>query len=327
LSEDIDGFKKEFGESAIDFSYVKSYKLRNSFISLGSRSLNRIVTGDSEIGVVQGRIYEIYGTEGCGKTTLALESICSCQKKKGKSMFIDVEHCLDITYAKNIGINFEDLLFSQPDSGEMTFEMILWAIDHKIDLIVVDSVAAMTPLAEIESDMEQELMGVHPRLMGKGLRKVSLKLGVKTPSAIIFINQIRMKIGVMFGNPEVTTGGKALKFFSDVRIELRDPRKGKIVEEKAETGKVITAKTVKNKIFPPFKKTLIPLTYGHGIDKARDVIQVLIDKGVAAGSKKADGTTGKTVTIKGMKQMSINTFRKRLKSDKKFKVKMRALIK
>lgn len=318
---DLKDFKEKFGESLVDFSLVKSYKLENSFISLGSRSLNNIVTGNSEIGVVRGRIYEIYGTEGCGKTTLGLESICSCQKKKGLAIFIDVEHSLDISYAKKVGVALENMLFSQPNSGEQAFEIILWAIDHRYDLIVVDSVAAMTPLAEIESDMEQDLMGVHARLMGKGLRKVSLGLGANTPSAIIFINQIRMKIGVMFGNPEVQPGGKALKFFSDVRIELRDPRKGKIVNKGVEVGKFITAKTVKNKIFPPFKKTEIALTYGSGVDKKRDIIQVLVDKGLAT-------KTNKTITLKGPNSRQINllTFSKRLDTNVSYKKRIRSLL-
>ena len=317
---DVNEFKKQFGESVVDFNLVKSYKLEDSFISLGSKPLNNMVTGNYHIGVVRGRIYEIYGTEGSGKTTIGLESINSCQSQKGKAMFVDVEHSLDIAYAKKLEVDFGKLLFGQPNSGEETFDMILWAIDSNYDLIVIDSVAAMTPLAEIESDMEQDLMGVHPRLMGKGLRKVSLKLGAATPSAIIFINQIRMKIGVQFGNPEVQPGGKALKFFSDVRIELRDPRTLKIVEDNVEIGKFITAKTVKNKIFPPFKKTEIPIIYGCGIDKTRDLIQLLVDKKVAV-------KTSKTVTIKGYKQMNHSTFNKRITSDAAFRKKLKEYLK
>ena len=315
-----DQFQATFKESVIDFSQIKAYSLKNSYISLGSRALNRIVTGSTEIGVVRGRIYEIYGHEGSGKTTLALEAIVSCQKKKGKTMFVDSEHALDIKYAKAIGVNFENILFSQPGTGEEAFEMLFWAVAHGIDLVVVDSVASMVPLAEIEADMDQDLMGVHARLMGKGLRKLTSKLTMKTPTAIIFTNQIRYKIGVVFGNPEVQPGGKALKFWADVRIEIRDPRKGKIVENKVEHGKYITAKTVKNRIFPPYQKTIIPIIYGIGVDKKKDIIQVLVEKELAT-------KTNKTVTIKGMKQINFVTFSKRLDSDKVFIKKIKGLLK
>ncbi len=316
----IDQFKASFGESVIDWNQVKAYSLKNSNISLGSRALNRIVTGNTEIGVVRGRIYEIYGMEGSGKTTLGLEAIASCQRQKGKVMFVDAEHALNIEYAKNIGVNFEDLLFSQPGTGEEAFEMIFWAVDHNVDLVVIDSVASMTPLAEIEAEMDQDLMGVHARLMGKGLRKLTSKIKMKTPTAVIFTNQIRYKIGVVFGNPEVQPGGKALKFWADVRIEIRDPRKGKMVENKIERGKHITAKTIKNRIFPPYQKTTIPIIYSVGVDKKRDVIQVLVEKELAI-------KTSKTVTIKGMKQINFSTFSKRLDTDKVFVKKIKELLK
>jgi len=313
-------FKSRFGESAIDFSIVKSYNIKDSFISLGSKYLNYIVTGHLDVGIVRGRIYEVYGTEGCGKTTLGLESIVSCQKKKGKAMFIDAEHSLDIDYAKRLKIDFNKLIFGQSDCGEEAFEMILWGMDNKYDLIVIDSVAAMTPIAEIEGDMDQHHMGLHPLLMGQGLRKVSNKLGARTPTALLFINQIRMKIGVMFGNPEVQPGGKALKFWADVRLELRDPRKLKIVRGGVEIGKSITAKTVKNKIYPPFKKCYIPIIYGEGINKARDAIYVLIDKKLATSDKN-------TVTLKGdKKSMNIFAFENRLKKDFMFRKRVSGLL-
>ncbi len=316
---DQEQFQSTFKESVIDFKQVKAYSLRDSNISLGSRALNRIVTGNSEIGVVRGRIYEIYGHEGSGKTTLALEAIASCQRKKGKVMFVDSEHALDIKYARTIGVRFEDLLFSQPGTGEEAFEMIFWAVAHGINLVVVDSVASMTPLAEIEAEMDQDLMGVHARLMGKGLRKLTSKITMRTPTSVIFTNQIRYKIGVVFGNPEVQPGGKALKFWADVRIEIRDPRKGKMVENKIEHGKYITAKTVKNRIFPPYQKTTIPIIYGIGIDKKRDVIQVLVEKELAT-------KTSKTVTIKGTKQINFSTFSNRLDDDKVFIKKIKGLL-
>jgi len=315
-------YKKTFNESVVDFSQVKSYNLKNSNISLGSRCLNNIVTGNTEIGVVDGRIIEIYGLEGSGKTTIVLEATANCQKKKGTVMFIDAEHSLNIDYAKKIGVKFEDLLFSQPNNGEEAFEMVLWGVKNNLDLVVVDSVASMVPIAEIEADMDQDFMGAHARLMGKGLRKLVANLKIQTKTSVVFINQIRMKIGVTFGNPEVQPGGRALKFYSDVRVEIRDPREGKIVNDSIEIGKFITAKTVKNKMYPPYKKTLIPIIYGEGIDKKRDIIQLLTEKGLAEASK-----SGKSVTIQGYKKTNFTTFSKRLDTDTNFRKKIRGMIK
>ena len=305
-------FRETFGESAIDFASISKSDIKESFISTGSRTLNRILTGYSDVGIVRSRIYELYGTEGCGKTTLTLESIVSCQKKEGKAMFVDAEHALDIEYAERIGVNFKALEFGQPDCGEEAMEMMLWGIENEFDLIVGDSVAAFTPRAELEGEMDKDFMGIHARLMGKGLRKIVSKLGKKNPSAIIFINQIRSKIGVMFGNPEVTPGGRALKFFASVRIDLRDPRGQKVVEGGEEVGKVINAKTVKNKIYPPFKKCKIHLTYGHGIDRGKDLVQALVDAGLAEATKKM-------VKLSGEKQMNYSTFIEKIRSDKKFR--------
>jgi len=313
-------FKDKFGESAIDFSIVKSYNIKDSFISLGSKFLNFIITGNLDIGIVQGRIYEMYGTEGSGKTTLGLEAIVSCQKKGGKAAFIDAEHSLDIDYAKRLEVDFNKLIFGQSNCGEEAFEMIIWGIKNKYDLIVIDSVAAMTPITEIEGDMDADYMGIHPRLMGKGLRKVSNMLGVRTPTALVFINQIRMKIGVVFGNPEVQPGGKALKFFSDVRIELRDPRKLKIMKGGAEIGKSITAKTVKNKIYSPFKTCYIPIIYGEGVSKARDIAYVLANKKLAT-------LDNVRITLKGdKKSINLFAFENRLKKDVKFRKRIRGML-
>jgi len=312
-------FKKRFGESAIDFASISTSDIKGSFISSGSRCLNRILTGTTNIGIVRSRIYELFGTEGSGKTTLTLEAIVSCQRKKGKAMFIDAEHALDTDYAEQIGIDFKKLEVGQPDSGEEAFEMVIWGIENKFDLIVGDSVAAFVPIAEIEGDMDEDHMGLHPRLMGKGLRKVVMMLGKKNPTSIIFINQIRMKIGVMFGNPETTSGGKALKFFSTVRIDLRDPRGQKVVEGKEEIGKIINAKTVKNKIYAPFKKCKIHISYGHGVDKDRDLLQVLVDMEQAEMTKK-------TVDIKGFKQMNYSSFVSRIRKDKMFKRAIKGML-
>jgi len=305
-------FKETFGESVIDFTSVSKGDIADSFISSGSRCLNRILTGHSDVGVVHSRIYELYGTEGSGKTTIALASGASCHHKKGKVLFIDVEHALDQKYAEAIGVDFSKMEFAQPSSGEEAFKMIIWGIENKFDLIIVDSVAALTPIAELEGDMDTDYMGIHARLMGKGLRKVVMMLGRRNPTSIIFINQIRSKIGVMYGNPETTPGGRALKFFSAVRIEFRDPRGGKVVEDGEEIGKIVNAKTVKNKVYAPFKKCKIHFTYGLGVDKMKDLAQALTDIGKAIMTKK-------TISIKGYKMMNYSTFADKIKTDKKFK--------
>ena len=312
-------FKEQFGESVIDFKSISRSDIGDSFISSGSRSLNNILTGTTNIGIVRSRIYELYGTEGSGKTTLTLEQIVSCQRKKGKPMFIDAEHALDMEYAMSIGVDFKKLEVAQPDCGEEAFEMMLWGIDNKFDLIVADSVAAFTPIAEIEGDMNQDFMGLHARLMGKGLRKVVMKLGKRNPTSIVFINQIRSKIGIIYGNPETTPGGRALKFWAAVRVEIRDPRKGKEVEGGEEIGKAVNAKTVKNKIYPPFKKCKIHLSYGHGVDKQKDLVQVLVD------TEKATATR-KTINLKGFKQMNHSTFISRINKDKKFKKTIKGML-
>jgi len=316
----MEEFKKRFGESAIDFASISRSDIKESFISSGSRSLNRTITGATNIGIVRSRIYELFGTEGSGKTTITLEAIVSCQRKKGKPMFIDAEHALDTDYAENIGVDFKKLEVGQPDSGEEAFEMIIWGIENKFDLIVGDSVAAFVPIAEIEGDMDQDFMGLHARLMGKGLRKVVMKLGKRNPTSIIFINQIRSKIGVMYGNPETTPGGRALKFFAAVRLDLRDPRKQKEVEAGEEVGKAVNAKTVKNKIYAPFKKCKIHLSYGHGIDKEKDLVQVLVDMEAATATKK-------TINLKGFKKMNHSTFVNKIKTNKKFKSIIKKILK
>lgn len=312
-------FKSIFGESAINFSNVSS-NVGDSFISTGSRSLNNILTGNSEVGIVQRRMYELYGNEGCGKTTIALEAVASCQKFNGVAMIIDVEHALDPTYCKSLGIELNNVYVAEPDCGEQTFDMIAWGIENNVDLVIVDSVAAMSPRAEIEGEMGDANMGLHARLMGQGLRRTTNMLTKKRKTSIIFTNQLRMKIGVLYGNPETRPGGKALKFFaSGAIIDLRDPRGQKVVEQSIETGKIINAKTTKNKLFQPYLTCKIHFDYGTGVNRIKDILQVLKESDLCEFTKK-------TVSIEGYKRMNIETFSDRMKKDKKFKGNIKLLL-
>jgi len=271
LTAALTQIERQFGKGSVMRMGDKA-ALETETVSTGSIGLD-VALGIG--GLPQGRVVEIYGPESSGKTTLTLHAIAECQKKGGTAAFIDAEHALDPSYAEKLGVNIDDLLVSQPDTGEQALEIADMLVrSGAVDMIVIDSVAALTPKAEIEGDMGDSHMGLQARLMSQALRKLTANIK-RTNSMIVFINQIRHKIGVMFGSPETTTGGNALKFYASVRLDIR--RIGAIKKGDEVIGNETRVKVVKNKLAPPFKQAQFEILYGEGISRLGE----LIDLGVA----------------------------------------------
>lgn len=275
----IEQIRDRFGDGSI-MKLGEAKRVDVAVIPTGSVSLD-LALGVG--GMPRGRIIEIFGPESSGKTTLAQHVVAECQKGGGTAAYVDAEHALDPEYSRKLGVKIDELLVSQPDTGEQALEIVETLVrSHAVDLIVVDSVAALTPRAEIEGEMGDSHMGLQARLMSQALRKLTATVA-KTNTTVIFINQIRMKLGILFGNPETTPGGKALKFYASVRVEIR--RRANIKQNDKEVGMRAIIKVVKNKVAPPFQHTEVDLIFGEGISYAGD----LVDTGVKYGVLRKSG--------------------------------------
>jgi len=275
----VSQIERQYGKGAIMKLGADAMLGEIPVVSTGSLSLD-LALGVG--GLPKGRVVEIFGPEASGKTTLALHAVAEIQKKGGVAAFIDAEHALDVHYAKKLGVKTDDLLISQPDTGEQALEIAEILIrSNAVDVIVIDSVAALVPKAEIEGDMGDAHMGLQARLMSQALRKLTATIS-KSNSLLIFINQIRMKIGIMFGNPETTTGGNALKFYASVRLDIR--RMAAIKQGQDVIGSRTKVRIVKNKVAPPFKEVEFDLIHGEGISREGDVLDLAADKNIVEKS-------------------------------------------